>query len=113
MVWSSPRPAAPSTYMTMSSSRGYRRILLPHSILARPLGAPSAEHGACRALECTLRASSDGHRTHSDTTLAMLRAGGEATMQEEKALGSWSWSKNEAVLHWDERVGRRSSVSSE
>jgi predicted NAD/FAD-binding protein len=43
----------------------------------------------------------------------MLRAGGEATMQEEKALGSWSWSKNEAVLHWDERVGRRSSVSSE
>ncbi|RSH88935.1 hypothetical protein EHS25_002597 [Saitozyma podzolica] len=42
--------------------------------------------------------------THSDTTLAMLRAGGEATMQEEKALGSWSWSKNEAVLHWDERL---------
>lgn len=24
---------------------------------------------------------------------------------EEKALAPWGWSKNEAVLHWDDRVG--------
>lgn len=26
------------------------------------------------------------------------------TSTEEKALAPWGWSKNEAILHWDERV---------
>ncbi|ORY32929.1 hypothetical protein BCR39DRAFT_522408 [Naematelia encephala] len=42
--------------------------------------------------------------THSDTALDMLRAGGGVSPQEEKALGPWQWSQNEAVLHWDERL---------
>nr|XP_031863464.1 uncharacterized protein CI109_001340 [Kwoniella shandongensis]KAA5530536.1 hypothetical protein CI109_001340 [Kwoniella shandongensis] len=42
--------------------------------------------------------------THSDTTLSLLRSGGGATPEEEKALASWGWSKNEAILHWDEKL---------
>jgi hypothetical protein len=36
----------------------------------------------------------------------MLRKGGKVTKMEEKALAPWGWSKNEAVLHWDDRVSR-------
>lgn len=46
-------------------------------------------------------------RTHSDTTLALLRRGGHVSADEEKVLGPWEWSQNEAVLHWDERVSRQ------
>ncbi|WVQ99628.1 hypothetical protein IAU59_006765 [Kwoniella sp. CBS 9459] len=42
--------------------------------------------------------------THSDTTLKLLRNGGGLTKEEEKALGPWKWSKNEAILHWDEKL---------
>jgi len=42
--------------------------------------------------------------THSDTTLSLLHKGGGATAMEEKVLIPWKWSKNEAILHWDERV---------
>ncbi|WVW84255.1 hypothetical protein I302_106285 [Kwoniella bestiolae CBS 10118] len=42
--------------------------------------------------------------THSDTTSKLLRNGGGLTEDEEKALGPWKWSKNEAVLHWDEKL---------
>lgn len=45
--------------------------------------------------------------THSDTTLQMLKAGGGATKEEEEILSAFEWSKNEAVLHWDERVSLR------
>ncbi|KAK1923361.1 hypothetical protein DB88DRAFT_490915 [Papiliotrema laurentii] len=41
--------------------------------------------------------------THSDTTLNMLKRGGLVTPEEEKVLAPWGWSKNEAVLHWDDR----------
>ncbi|KAG7528816.1 hypothetical protein FFLO_05915 [Filobasidium floriforme] len=41
--------------------------------------------------------------THSDTSLRLLKAGGGATREEEDILSSFEWSKNEAVLHWDER----------
>lgn len=34
----------------------------------------------------------------------MLRKGGGVSDDEEKALAPWGWSKNEAVLHWDDRV---------
>lgn len=43
--------------------------------------------------------------THSDTTLAMLRRGGGTDVREEKVLGPWEWSENEAILHWDQRAG--------
>lgn len=43
-------------------------------------------------------------RTHSDTTLALLKRGGHVSADEEKVLGPWEWSQNEAFLHWDERV---------
>ncbi|WWC61940.1 uncharacterized protein I303_104526 [Kwoniella dejecticola CBS 10117] len=42
--------------------------------------------------------------THSDTTLKLLRNGGGLTEDEEKALGPWKWSKNEAILHYDEKL---------
>lgn len=42
-------------------------------------------------------------RTHSNTSLELLRAGGGATSDEESILGAFEWSQNEAVLHWDER----------
>lgn len=48
--------------------------------------------------------------THSDQTLSMLRKGGGVSEDEEKALAPWGWSKNEAVLHWDDRVGHDSSA---
>ena len=45
-----------------------------------------------------------GGSTHSDATLRLLKAGGGATEDEESILSAFEWSKNEAVLHWDERV---------
>ena len=53
--------------------------------------------------------------SHSDTTLSMLRNGGDVSAQEEKALSPWQWSENEAVLHWDERFmpRRRRAYSGE
>lgn len=41
---------------------------------------------------------------HSDTALALLRAGGGVTRDEERVLGAFDWCRNEAVLHSDERV---------
>lgn len=34
----------------------------------------------------------------------MLEAGGGLTDEEDEILSKFEWSKNEAVLHWDERV---------
>jgi predicted NAD/FAD-binding protein len=34
----------------------------------------------------------------------MLQRGGGPTEEEREILGAFEWSKNEAVLHWDERV---------
>ncbi|KAI5452649.1 hypothetical protein NCC49_000398 [Naganishia albida] len=42
--------------------------------------------------------------THSDTALELLRNGGGATEQEESILGKFDWNKNEAVVHWDEKL---------
>ncbi|WRT66575.1 uncharacterized protein IL334_003534 [Kwoniella shivajii] len=42
--------------------------------------------------------------THSDTTFKLLKNGGGLTEDEEKALKPWKWSKNEAILHWDEKL---------
>lgn len=36
----------------------------------------------------------------------MLEAGGGLTDEEDEILSKFEWSKNEAVLHWDERVSR-------
>jgi len=36
----------------------------------------------------------------------MLKNGGNVTADEERALAPWGWSKNEAVLHWDERASQ-------
>ncbi|TDL22258.1 FAD/NAD(P)-binding domain-containing protein [Rickenella mellea] len=38
---------------------------------------------------------------HSDQALALLRAGGGATADEERVLGRFGWNRNEAVLHSD------------
>lgn len=43
-------------------------------------------------------------RTHSDTTLSMLRRGGGVSKEEESVLAPWEWNHNEAFLHWDEKV---------
>ncbi|GHJ86380.1 hypothetical protein NliqN6_2782 [Naganishia liquefaciens] len=42
--------------------------------------------------------------THSDTALEMLRNGGGASAEEEDILGKFEWNKNEAVVHWDEKL---------
>lgn len=49
-------------------------------------------------------------RTHSDTTLSLLRHGGHVSVDEERVLGPWEWNQNEAFLHWDERVRHRHRV---
>jgi predicted NAD/FAD-binding protein len=41
---------------------------------------------------------------HSDTSLAILKAGG-VSEDEERILGGFRWSNNQAVLHTDEKVG--------
>ena len=46
---------------------------------------------------------------HSDTSLALLRAGGGVTDEQERILSAFEWRSNEAVLHLDEKV----SVSSQ
>ena len=47
-------------------------------------------------------------RSHSDTTLSLLRRGGGVSTEEESVLAPWEWNHNEAFLHWDERVSSRS-----
>ena len=41
---------------------------------------------------------------HADATLAILRAGGGVTSEEENILGGFQWSKNVAVIHSDTKV---------
>jgi predicted NAD/FAD-binding protein len=41
----------------------------------------------------------------------MLRNGGGASAEEEDILGKFEWNKNEAVVHWDEKVGFRAFVA--
>lgn len=43
--------------------------------------------------------------------MRLLKAGGGASREEEDILSSFEWSKNEAVLHWDERVRRSGGIS--
>jgi hypothetical protein len=53
---------------------------------------------------CILQRSKLTCRTHSDTTLSILRRGGGVSSEEESVLAPWEWNHNEAFLHWDERV---------
>ncbi|KAH8818843.1 amine oxidase [Flagelloscypha sp. PMI_526] len=46
--------------------------------------------------------------THSDTTLEILRRGGGITRDEESVLGRFKWSRNECVLHYDDKLMPRS-----
>lgn len=41
---------------------------------------------------------------HADASLAILRAGGEATREEESILGGFQWNKNVAIIHSDTKV---------
>ena len=41
---------------------------------------------------------------HADTSLAILRAGGGVTREEECILGGFQWNKNVAVIHSDPTV---------
>lgn len=43
----------------------------------------------------------------------MLRNGGGASEEEENILGKFDWNKNEAVVHWDEKVGNAKPVAAE
>lgn len=49
---------------------------------------------------------------HADASLAILRAGGETTREEESVLEGFQWNKNVAVIHSDTKVGaiQRGSV---
>ena len=47
---------------------------------------------------------------HADTSLAILRAGGGVTREEESILGGFQWNENVAVIHSDPKVGMVSSV---
>ena len=41
---------------------------------------------------------------HADASLAILKAGGEVTREEESILGGFQWNKNVAVVHSDTKV---------
>lgn len=41
---------------------------------------------------------------HADASLAILRAGGGVTREEESILGGFQWNKNVAVIHSDTKV---------
>ena len=41
---------------------------------------------------------------HADASLAILKAGGEVTREEENILGGFQWNKNVAVIHSDTKV---------
>jgi len=41
---------------------------------------------------------------HADASLAILRAGGGVTREEENILGGFQWNKNVAVIHSDTKV---------
>lgn len=41
---------------------------------------------------------------HADASLAILRAGGGVTREEESILGGFQWNKNVAVIHSDPKV---------
>ena len=41
---------------------------------------------------------------HADASLAILRAGGGVTAEEERILGGFQWNKNVAVIHSDTKV---------
>ncbi|KAI0647954.1 FAD/NAD(P)-binding domain-containing protein [Trametes meyenii] len=41
---------------------------------------------------------------HTDTTVNILKAGGEMTPEETRILEAFKWNRNEAVLHCDERL---------
>lgn len=69
------------------------------SVASHPDGVELVEAGGARHIYDHVILA-----THSDTTLAMLRKGGGVSIEEEKALNPWQWSKNEAILHWDERL---------
>ncbi|KAJ9116963.1 hypothetical protein QFC22_004621 [Naganishia vaughanmartiniae] len=56
------------------------------------------DNGTCHEYDYVILA------THSDTALEMLRNGGGASKEEEEILGKFEWNKNEAVVHWDEKM---------
>lgn len=41
---------------------------------------------------------------HADASLAILKADGEVTKEEESILGGFQWNKNVAVIHSDTKV---------
>ena len=41
---------------------------------------------------------------HADASLAILRAGGGVTKEEDNILGGFQWNKNTAVIHSDSKV---------
>jgi predicted NAD/FAD-binding protein len=41
---------------------------------------------------------------HADASLAILRAGGGVTREEESILGGFQWNKNVAVIHSDPKA---------
>ena len=47
---------------------------------------------------------------HSDTTLALLKAGRGTTDVEEQILGRFTWNRNEVVLHHDANVSDTTHV---
>jgi hypothetical protein len=48
---------------------------------------------------------------HADASLAILRAGGGVTNEEESILGGFQWNKNVAVIHSDPKVSLFSFLS--
>ncbi|KAL6302846.1 FAD/NAD(P)-binding domain-containing protein [Sparassis latifolia] len=81
------------------------------SVTSNPTDVNSSD-GAGPLYSVEITTSSDERKTydhvilacHADTSLAILRAGGGLTPDEERSLGAFGWSKNEAVLHCDERL---------
>lgn len=47
---------------------------------------------------------------HADASLAILKAGGGVTREEEEILGGFQWNKNAAVVHSDPKVRIRTRI---
>jgi predicted NAD/FAD-binding protein len=81
------------------------RFLTSRSVVSVSQSIPGASLAVTTADGGTERYDAVVLATHSDTALNILRNGTKgATELEERVLGAFSWSKNEAVLHSDVQV---------
>jgi predicted NAD/FAD-binding protein len=88
--------------------------------LSTPVKSLSTLPAATDSLPSVQLTTTDGQTTtydhvilacHSDTALAILKAGNGVTKNEQNILNRFRWSRNEAVLHCDVRLMPQSRLA--